>query len=134
MTHPHEGKTIELHEGSRLIFAATHPIALREMYILAVNISAALDGKLVVCINFLPGATLDIEARWRVADGMDGLAYEWQHFQSFLLDWVDKPSIASAALLAYTTFELRRGDTYPRRKTPAIEIVRQLAWDDFLPT
>ena len=125
-------KFIEIHEGSRFILSADHPMTLRELYIFAVNISGVLKGKLVVCTNFLPGTTLDIETRWRVEDGMGELAHEWQHFQSFLLDWVDKPSIASAALLPYTTFELWRGK--PRRHdTPAIEIVRKLAWDTTQP-
>ena len=121
-------KIIELHEGSRLILPAAHPMTLRELYIFAVNVSGALDGKLVACINFLPGATLDIETRWRADVGLHELAHEWQHFQAFLLDWVDTPSLASAALLAYTTFELSRGDAR-RHSAPAIEIVRKLAWD-----
>ena len=119
-------KFIEIREGDRFFLSADDPMTLRELYIFAVNISGVLKGKLVVCTNFLPGTTLDIETRWRVEDGMGELAHEWQHFQSFLL------SIASAALLPYTTFELWRGK--PRRHdTPAIEIVRKLAWDTTLP-
>ena len=121
-------KIIELQEGSRLILPTAHPMTLRQMYFFAVNVSGALEGKLVACINFLPGATLDINTRWRVEDGVHELEHEWQHFQAFLLDWVDRPSLASAALLAYTTFELSRGDAR-RHSAPAIEIVRQLAWD-----
>ena len=119
-------KFIEIHEGSRFLLSADDPMTLRDLNIFAVNISGVLKGKLVVCTNFLPGTTLDIETRWRVEDGMGELAHEWQHFQSFLL------SIASAALLAYISFELWRGK--PRRHgTPAIEIVQKLAWDTTQP-
>ena len=75
---------------------------------------------------------INLEPRWRVEDGMDELTREWQHSQPFLLDWVDKPSLASAALLAYTTFELRRGKAR-RHNAPAIEILRKIAWDTTQP-
>ena len=131
MTNPPSEKIIELQEGSRLILPAAHPMTLRQMYFFAVNVSGALEGKLVACINFLPGATLDINTRWRVEDGVHELENEWRHFQAFLLDWLEEPQPSSArsTFLWYTTFELVLGKTYPRRKTPSIEIVRQLAWD-----
>ena len=76
-------KFIEIHEGSRFILSADHPMTLRELYIFAVNISGVLKGKLVVCTNFLPGTTLDIETRWRVEDGMGELRTSGNTFNLF---------------------------------------------------
>ena len=130
MTALSETLNIELREGLRLVFAADYPLALHEMYVLTVGISSMLDGKSVACVNFLPGVTLDIESRWRVEDGLPELVREWQDFQAFLSDWVDQPSVACAALLGYSAFELSRSNTIPRTPPPTVEIVRKFAWGE----
>lgn len=131
MTKHSEAHTVELREGLRLSFAAGYPITPRELYFLTVVASGMLQGKLVVCENFLPGVTLDIETRWRPHDGQRDLEGEWISFQEYLLDWVEEsePGLWSASCLRYTTFVLSRGDAYKRAEKPAIEIVRRLAWD-----
>ena len=100
------------------------------MYVLAAFMSAGLDGKSVVCVNFLPGITLRIETRWRVEDGLSQLVDEWHQFQAILSDWVDGSSWTCTALHGYSIFGLSRSDSYSRNPPPAVEIVRKFAWGE----
>ena len=121
---------IELKEGLSLVFPANYPIALREMYVFAAFISAGLDGKSVVCINFLPGVTLEIDTFWRAEDGVQGLGDEWEYVQPSLQVWVEQPkhSVYEVWFLGHSTLGLWRGNAH-LPASPTIKIVRKLAWD-----
>lgn len=132
MSFPSETLNIELKEGLNLVFPATYPIALDEMYILAAFMSAGLDGKAVVCINFLPGVTLQIDTLLRTEQDVQILEDEWQGFQPSLRDWVEEPGpgingFNAFWFLGHTTIGLWRGNA--PSDPPAIQIVRKLAWE-----
>ena len=121
---------IELKEGLSLILPANYPIALREMYVFAAFISAGLDGKSVLCINFLPGVTLEIDTLWRVEDGVQELEDEWEYISPSLQAWVEqpKPSLYEVWFLGRSTLGFWRGNAH-LPPPPAIKITRKLAWD-----
>lgn len=91
MTYKSETLNLELKEDLSLVFPANYPIALDEMYVLAAFMSAGHDGKSVVCINFLPGFTLEIDTLWRAEQDVQILEDEWQIFRPSLYEWVEGP-------------------------------------------
>ena len=131
MSFPSETLNLEVKEGLNLVFPASYPIALDEMYVLAAFMSAGLDGKSVLCINFLPGITLEIDTLWRVEDGVQALEDEWQSFQPNLYDWVEKSSpvcLCGVWFLGHSTLGLWNGNAH-LPDLPAVKIMRKLAWE-----
>lgn len=133
MAFPSKKLYLELKEDLSLVFPVNFPIALDEMYVLAAFMSAGLDGKSVVCINFLPGITLEIDTLWRPEQDLQILEDEWRNFQPSLYDWVEKSSPSISGLcgvwfFGHSTLGLWRGTAH----LPAlsvIKIMRKLAWD-----
>lgn len=132
MTYQSETLNLELKEGLNLVFPANYPIALDEMYVLAAFMSAGLDGKSVLCINFLPGITFEIDTLWRAEQDVQILEDEWQSFQPSLYNWVEESSPRVSGLcgvwfLGHSTLGLWRGTAH-LPTPPAVQIVRKLAW------
>jgi hypothetical protein len=128
-SNPGSGDVIELSEGLRVIVPAGSLISARDMFLRVVAASGMLGGKLVVCREFLPGLSIEVETNWRIEHGVEELMESWEMARCLIERWTEDPVPRQRQVMqtGFGLFTIAR-HPYAVRLVGAMEFERRYGW------